>query len=201
MLLFIITTIPIVSQSHKQVFDCKQIVFFGIDFSMASMIGPADFKSGEEIRNTYFEAWNNILFSERKRYNLIKTFGKDSVDYDFSIVKERNKLPSPEKIVTEVSSKISTDDIIKIISTYKTESYKDGTGLVFIVESFSKPDQKGNFYVVFFDIETKKVLLCEKLSEKPGGFGLRNYWIRTIYNGLDDIEDDLWDSWKEKYSH
>ena len=48
-------------------------------------------------------------------------------------------------------------------------------------------------------METKEVLVQERLMGEPGGFGLRNYWVRPIYNIIRDIEKKQYKIWKSKY--
>ena len=52
--------------------------------------------------------------------------------------------------------------------------------MLFIVESFDKVSELATIHVTFFDIPSRNILLVEKMSGKPGGFGLRNYWAAAI---------------------
>lgn len=198
---FFIISIPLISQNSAKVFETDNLIFFGLDFSKAKMIGTSEFKSGEEIKNTYFKAWNDVLVKEKKKYNIAETFQKTNVLYATDYINERNQNTDPSKIVVDVSDSFSFKEVPLIIKEYNPKDFKDGIGLVIIVESFDKSKLLGTMYVVFFDIASKKVLISEKMSGEPGGFGLRNYWIRTVFNVLKKIKDSDYELWKSKYNN
>jgi hypothetical protein len=81
-----------------------------------------------------------------------------------------------------MSSHLEQADIQGIVNTYNLREGASGIGLVFIVESLSKPNVKGAYWVTFFDAKTKKVISTERYLGKAGGFGLRNYWAKSYYN-------------------
>lgn len=64
----------------------------------------------------------------------------------------------------------------------QTADDHQGIGQVFIVESYSKPNKKGGNWITFFDIETKKNLISERMLGSTGGIGLRNYLAKTYLN-------------------
>jgi hypothetical protein len=76
-------------------------------------------------------------------------------------------------------SHLKEKDIASIIKSYKLKHDK-GLGLVFIMDRLVKVQEMGCLYVVFFDVSSRKVLKCERLSEKAFGFGFRNYWFRPV---------------------
>ena len=82
-------------------------------------------------------------------------------------------------IHTSEDYSITETDVQKIISDYKSD--KDGYGLVFVVESFNKTAVQGAIWVTYFDIKSKKVVFTTKLTSKPMGFGLRNFWAGSVY--------------------
>jgi hypothetical protein len=92
---------------------------------------------------------------------------------------------------------LEEETIFEIVNDYNPET-QTGVGVVFIMESFNKEEEKGHMWVVFFDIPTKEVLLMEKMSGAAGGFGWRNYWARTYYNVLKEIEKTQYKAWLEK---
>lgn len=42
-------------------------------------------------------------------------------------------------------------------------------GCVFIVEKLDKPNRRAIYWITFFDIETKRVLLTEPIIGRPAG--------------------------------
>ncbi|MES1226942.1 MAG: hypothetical protein ABUT20_66325, partial [Bacteroidota bacterium] len=73
---------------------------------------------------------------------------------------------------------------------------KKGIGVMVVVESLNKTREHGTAYIVFLDMSNSKVLYSEKFTEKGGGFGLRNYWAKVVYNVLDNAGDKYKD-WKK----
>jgi len=187
------------AQSASSVFNTHEVTWFGVDFSNAKFIGPEGFSNPVEIVDRFFDSWNNLVVSEQKKYDIKKHFRKRYVEYDLSIVKERNSSVDPDDLVLESyeSHELSMEDIRQIISEYN--SNRSGLGLVFIVETFNKPRDLGTMYVTFFDIKTGKVLFTEKLSGKAGGIGLRNYWASSIHKVF--IESGKqYGKWKKYYN-
>jgi len=76
-------------------------------------------------------------------------------------------------------SHLKEKDIASLVKSYKLKHDK-GIGLVFVMDRLVKLQETGCLYVVFFDVSSRKVLKCERLSEKAMGFGFRNYWFRPI---------------------
>lgn len=60
---------------------------------------------------------------------------------------------------------------------------------MFVLENFNKIEERGTMWVVFFDIESKQILLTKNMSGKPQGFGFRNYWVRTVYDVMREMGD------------
>ena len=180
------------------VFKVDNITWYGLDFSNIKLIGSEGFTDPHAIQNRFFSSWNNLFISEPEKYNLAETFSKSSVENDLNIVTERNTLPDPDKLVIEENYSFGEDEVKKIISEYDITG-KEGIGLVFIMESFNKTKARGYMWVSFFNIETKEVLLSKKMNGKVGGFGIRNYWAKSIYNVMKSIGKKEWKAWKAQY--
>src|SRR5438477_13026793 len=81
----------------KDVFNRDEIVWYGLDFSKAKMIGQFDqgagagAASGSDLKMKYFPGWNAVILNEPKKYDLKKTFRKMSVFNDISPVEAKNR--------------------------------------------------------------------------------------------------------------
>jgi hypothetical protein len=95
--------------------------------------------------------------------------------------------------------KIERNEIDGMVKKYVPDVKKEGIGCSFIIENFNKGTQTADFYVTFFDIASKKVLVCEKMSCKAAGIGMRNYWAGAIKAALKQIDATEWKNWKSKY--
>jgi len=197
----------VAQNTAKDVFTKDQIVWYGLDFSKAKMIGAFDQgagaapASGSDIKAKFIPGWNGVILNEPEKYDLKKTFRKTDVYKDLSVVEKSNSKIDVDNFMTFNDYKFDNPNSIVegILNGYDKGDKTEGIGLVFIVEYFNKSEAKASVYVTFFDIASKKVLFTEHMTGKPGGFGLRNYWVRTIKEILDQIDDGTYKSWKNIY--
>lgn len=160
--------------------SADEIVWFGVDFTQARLIGADGFTDVPKIKDYYFKEWNDVIVTESDKYNIGKYFAKSSVKRDLTVCERRNKTVNISTLVTNNSYTLDRSAIDKVIKDYK--STEKGTGLVFVVESFDKTKEKAFIYVTTFDIATKKIIKCVKVEGSAVGFGFRNYWLGAIAN-------------------
>lgn len=177
-ILIILSFLVVKSVSFSQ--STTDVVWFGIDFTQARLVGSEGFTDVQKIKDYYFNEWNNVVVTESDKYNIQKYFGKTTVNRDLTIAERRNKTVSTANLVTNNSYTLDRSIVDKVIKDYKSK--QTGVGLVFIVESFDKTKEKAFVYVTMFDIATKKIIKCEKVEGSAVGFGFRNYWLGAIAN-------------------
>lgn len=182
----------------KDIFLTDEITFFGLDFSSCRLIGTHGFTNPADICNRYFKAWNSLFYKEQVKFNLHSFFIKKSVRYNSIIVESRNKVDDPYSIRIMDNYEIPSEKIEEIIGEYNTTGLEAGIGVVFIVESLNSIIKKGIFHLVYFDIANRKALLDIKLSGKPFGLGIRNFWMGAVYDVLKQIRSNT-PRWKSKY--
>ena len=131
-----------------------------------------------------YASWNEIVTTERRKFDIAKFFGVQSVKYDLSAVAEPNKLPDPETMVVSAGDEGPglTEETVRSMAKNYSPTVTEGTGLVFIVERFSKVDNKAHVYVVKLDLAAKTVYSIDKVSAKATGIGVRNYWANSLWN-------------------
>jgi hypothetical protein len=159
----------------SDIFKGNEITWYGLDFSNVRLIGAIGFKNPEKIKSYYFDAWNSLIIYETNKYKLDKFFHKESVENYLNIVTDRNTLPNLDELVIETEYSFGAEEVMRMISEYDSGE-KEGIGLVFILESLNKYKERAIIWVTFFDIQTKQVLLTERLEGKAGGYGFRNFW-------------------------
>lgn len=190
----------------KEVFTSNTIVWYGLNFSKAKMIGQFDqamgagAASGADLKNKWIPAWNSIILTEPKNFKIKEAFHKDDVFYDVVATEKLNANINSEELMTFNSYKF--DDAQKtvkdIIAKLKGGEKTEGIGVTFIVESFNKSLDEAVFYVTIFDIKTKNVLIMERIVCKPVGIGLRNFWAGAVKHVLKQITTDYYKIWKLK---
>jgi hypothetical protein len=160
------------------------VIWFGLDFTKAKMIGSEGFNDPVAIKEDYFRKWNHLMISEGDKYEWGKALLVTDLKYDYGVVDVVNDEIKVKSLVINKSYSISDDDIAAAVRAYTIEDYTDGIGVVIVVESFDKIKEQGFGYITFFDVASKKVIYSHKLAGEAGGFGFRNYWAGAIYNWL-----------------
>lgn len=192
------------AQDAKKVFSAKEIVWYGLDFSKATFVGQFDQgmgampATGNDMKNKWIGEWNSLIAREPQNFKIKEAFYVDNVYYDLAMLNEINSKIEADKCMSFNAGKIERADIDAMVKKYGTGDKKEGIGLAFVVENFNKGTQMADVYVTFFDIATKKVLFCEKMSGKAMGVGMRNYWAGAIKAMLKQIEKDEYQTWKKK---
>lgn len=205
--LLIITNCNFFAQnSVKDIFTSKSIVWYGLNFSEAKMIGQFDQAMGAgmatpgDLKTKWMPAWNNLIVVEPKNFKIKEAFKKDEVFYDIASTEKQNQNINSEDLMSSNSftfkdaQKTVSDVVSKLSEGEKTE----GIGVVFVVESFDKSSDQANVYVTVFDIKTKNVLVSEKITGKPAGIGMRNFWAGAIKHIIKEIDTTYYHKWKSK---
>ncbi len=181
------------SQSNKA-YCVQEITWFGLDYSKAHFIDSRAFPDPYKLQNKLFPEWNELVFREKKKFDIAKSFNKNDVNYSIDYV---NQINSRVDIFSQITNdryrriSFNNDSIQKIIEAYQINENVDGVGLVFIVECLNKPYYEAIYWVTFFDLNTKKVLLTEQIYGKPSGAGLHNYWANSFYDALNKAEHQM----------
>lgn len=172
---------PAFTQENNDIKSVKEVVFYGIDFSKVKFFGvketPLQLKYGLCQINDFFT-------TEAKKYNIPKYMKKDVIAYSLKQNQKINEAIDEEQLIGDSNkNNISENDIRQIVNNL---SYGDNdqTGLVFVAEMLDKASAIGTYQVIFFDEATKEVLYKKTVSGKAGGFGVRNYWARSIFEVL-----------------
>ena len=187
------------AQTVKDVFTSNSITWYGLDVSKLKCVGPAEaWGSPQKLRDTYFGAWNMVVVNEPDKYNIRKFFKKDVVKTSLDKVNEINSKVDPDSIIITYSKipQISESALVNMAAQYSDQN-KKGLGLVFIGEVFNKSTETGIIHVVFFDIASGRVLMIKTMEGKPAGFGLRNYWVRTVLGVMEQCQSN-WNRWKKE---
>lgn len=189
------------AQNFEEIFTSSKIPidFVGLDFSHVTLVGSEGFSDPAKIQSYYFGTWNGLLLSEMDKYDIRKAFMKRTVDYDLEVVESVNSEVEYIDLVTNKTPKsFSEEEIQAIINQYDTKGLQNDFGLSFVVHSLNKFQERAYIYIVIFDTKSKKVLFSDKMSGEAGGFGFRNYWARSVYNILDDIQNFQFRRWKRE---
>ena len=102
---------------------------------------------------------------------------------------------SPVWITTE-NHVVSNSEIEAHISKYNVS--ETGIGLVFIVENLNKNIKKSSGYFIWFDMNSKKIVLSQKVMGRPSAGGLSSYWGRSLEDATRFYVDNIYKRKKAK---
>ncbi len=191
------------SQSRKDVFvrTGPKIVWLGLDFTQARLIGPLGTVGEHELIPLLNEI-NMVVISERTKYNFEAALRKDEVPYNLEIAARLNSGIDPGKAIAYTSNdegvRLSEETISVLVKQYRLEN-TDGIGLVFFMETLDKVREKGTMWVTFFNLADRNVLFTERMSGTAGGISFRNHWARPVYEVIDQIRNTKFSEWRFRY--
>ncbi len=160
--------------TEKDVFDIKEIIFYGYDFSHFKL-ADAKLLSNGNIKK-YIPAWIGFLNEHTNETDLQRRFKKEKVAFNFEYTTSLIKKLNEDDLVTAVKHILSPDSIQSYISNYQIKE-NEGIGFVIIIECFEKEKKRVNAYFTFFDISTKKIIMSDYFgANEADGYGLSNYW-------------------------
>lgn len=177
------------------------IIWFGVDYSHVNLVGgPKEFSDPKQIRDYYFNLFNDLILNENSKYPLQTWFAKDNVYIDLSFVKKDNKTANIDNLMVYEKQEMSFDTIKNIISKTTTTNTKTELGSLIIMENMIKTKnfyttnlnestykaKKGyaTLWVVLFNTSTKEIIACSKLDGRAKGVGFRNFWANSIHNAM-----------------
>jgi len=186
-MLLLVTSRAIGAEKPKsQALSSPNLVWAGLDYTRVKMIGPGQFNDAKAIFPGMLNEWNNLFL--RERIKPVEKVTRKHLLLDVAGVYEKNKQASASQIIMSEGpddviekSHISADDIAATVKSCKLEN-KEGLGAIFIADRFVKHGNKGvgAVYVVAFDVDTREVIFSERVVNKAGGFGFRNFWFHVI---------------------
>ena len=189
-------------QTKSDVFNKDvEITWLGLDFTNARLLGDREKYGSESDVKHLMTAWNELILNEPEKFDVAKAVGRSKVTNAIDVVNDRNSEVDAQAIFTEDQKDylhIKPADVDGIVSGFDFKG-KTGIGLVFIVESFSKPNVEGSMYVTFVNMGSKEVLFTERLAAEPKGFGMRNYWAGCVFGVLTKMQKKEFENWRKKY--
>ncbi len=193
----------VVAQTASAVFDPQvPVTWMGIDFTQAKLIGDEDkLGQGDKIKELVV-AWNDLMIKEAGKYNVGEAFNKKNVVTNFSAVIKQNEGIDYMAMLTKTPTeqiKMDKENVRGIVAGYDWQGLT-GLGLMFNVESFSKPANQGAVWMTFINLNTHQVIFTERMTAQPGGMGLRNYWAGSIATMLKNTKKKEYAAWRKKYA-
>lgn len=180
--------------------DAVPMTYLGVDFSQTRVINDIAATS-YDIKSRHFPGINQVVIAEPKKFDWPKYLERGNISNDIDNVNSLNEKIDDKSInssSTADESRLKPADIQSIVNRYDVAG-KKGIGLVVIMESLSKTSESASMYITFIDLPSKKVLYTERMVEKAGGFGFRNYYASTIYKAMQSIKKSKLKKWRSDF--
>lgn len=202
-LLVVLLLVPMLSYGQYTMKDFMNeecdVIWFGLDFSRAKLIGSDGFNDPVAIKQDYFRKWNHLMINESDKYEWDKALLVSDLKFDYDMIEDVNDRVKVKSLVIDKSYSLVKEEIPSITNAYKITEFKEGIGVVLLVESFNKIREMGFGYIVFFDVKTKEVLYYHELIGEAKGFGFRNYWAGAIHNWMKYTKSRVMRDIKKEY--
>ncbi|MDR2980319.1 MAG: hypothetical protein LBV02_07785 [Bacteroidales bacterium] len=174
----------------------KEITWMGVDFSKAKLTRNG-FDYPTDALQYYIQEWNKLIISDQKKYDIRMAFRKPMMQYDLSLITQRNKTVKSHQILVEylaLKYQYSEEEIMAYATSLDIPRHTRFT-LMAVVESLDQDSKTASLWLVLSNPESRKVVLCEKFLKSPAGFGIKNHWARVFYNLFFDIQKNSFLRW------
>lgn len=168
----------------------NRIFWIGLDFSKVKIkLGVAP---RTQYSEPFFKDCNDFLLSEK---GLISYRINFNFIIDTGIVTNRNSKINFPNIYNRPANILPIESIRVLLKDFKT--VHDGIGLIIFVTEMDKETELITFYLTFFDLQSKTVLLCLKGTGQAGGIGMANHWTKPIIEFSNNLIKKS--SWRKRY--
>lgn len=199
---FLLATGSLSAQERSDVFRPEvKITWLGLDFTAAKFIGDRERLGSESDMRHLLEAWNDLILTEKDKYDIPGAVGRDEVLTASDVTKDHNQELAVLGMISNAEKDylhLTREEVGDIVSKYNYKK-NTGIGMMFNIESFSKLNGEASLWVTFVDMKTRHVLFTERMTASPKGFGMRNYWAGAIYGVIERIKKKEFEMWRKKY--
>lgn len=194
-------------QTAADVFNPGSYTFYwlGLDFSHVKVIGDftqfgdAGAVDAYQIKTQYFPAWNELMLNEPEKFDFKGLFKLNELVNDIEMITKVNAETDVNAMQASEAPNYTLEQIQSFVNGYNTTG-KNGIGILFLAESLDKVGKIAWFHVIAINASTREVLMWERISATPSGFGVRNYWAGAINNIIKEGKKSYYKSWKAKYA-
>lgn len=167
-------------QAQPQLAGIDKIYVYGVDFSVAKVNAAAE--TDTQFASA-FEGINDLFLSQPDKYDCGKAFHKIVAGVDIAPTQQNNKTRDFAVMRTDPMQLATENTVQELVKNYELPQ-TEGTGVVIAALLLNKKSNAATFEVVFFDIATREIILSREVTAKAGGFGLRNFWARSVFEVL-----------------
>lgn len=165
----------------------KTVNFYGVDYSMVKTFGTTE--TSDDFIDAFMHI-NELFLSEADKYTVGKWIPKAISKLEVEVANDVNRHMGRDSL-TAFNTKydLTEEQVITALQKLPVKE-TEGAGMIVFAKLLDKSAQRGYYKVVFFDIASRRILLEGDTDGKAGGFGLRNYWARSVYEALKSLKGD-----------
>lgn len=166
----------------------EALTWYGLDYTQVKFIGYQEhFSDLPKIQQHFFSEWNQLIISEKDKYDVAGAFGVPEVFNEVEHAVSRSRERDMSGIIQQEDWEIGKSELAQVVKAYIIPG-EDKIGAIFVMESLNKLAEVSTMWLVVFKVSGGEILHVKRYMGKPGGFGFRNYWARSYYNVLLEIK-------------
>jgi hypothetical protein len=190
MFVFTCSYVTVAQSFPSEKYKSEKITWLGLDFTLAKLVDQFAFTNPPHLVSHYIPAWNSFVNTESSKYDVRKYLRKSDMKIDLDFTNNYNGPINPDNLVQGKIYSLESDLVRKDTKKYNSTGL-EGIGVVLYVESFNKNILLASFWFTLIDLKSGDVLFMDKISGKPGGFGVRNYWAGAFLKSLKSINGKM----------
>lgn len=168
--------------------NANELVWCGIDYTLVKFIGSQEqFNDIPKIQSYYFRAWNDLIQAESNKYDLNKAFSVATVTYNMENTIIRSEGRDMTGIVQFEDYTIDEEQV-KSVVRQNIDPTMDKLGAMFVMETLNKIQGVSTMWLAVFNVASGEILYMRRYSGAVGGFGFRNYYARSHYNVIKNLQ-------------
>lgn len=184
------------AQTASDIFETKNMTFYGLDFTKSRCIGVQEFPSAQDMAFDYFNKWNDMFLVGKNKIKIGAPYKKKNVEYE-NVVYQRNRGILLDELITDNPYHLKRSSIVDYMEEYADES-KTGIGMIYIVEAINANEKYLSIWITFFNMKTGEVLITEPVRSKGKGRKFDDYWYNAFVKLYEGSADD-YKAWKKTY--
>ena len=164
------------------------LIYYGVDFSKVRINDAPKIPRNAVYCQAYPSAW--IAWVEKEMPPDV--YVRRMLGYKNFIYQQRDifkvSIAVSPRFITGYDNTIPPDTLNAIVAKYHLQA-KSGLGLELIPELFSKPRETAYTWVVFFDVNSRKVLFKAKTYGKCSHMGYTAHWASGVVDGFEHFAE------------
>jgi hypothetical protein len=176
----------IINSLNSQDLKKEDIVFIGLDFTNARLIGT--FNDKEKVHGVFIDKWNDYLIWEYRK-DIAKILQIDSLKNDLSVEYRQAEKINIDTLFSYIENEFNDIIIENRIREFKPQ-IKDGIGLVIFIDKFNKTEEYASGWVTLYNLSDLRIIQKGYYVGKAGGIGMTNHWAAAIVDMLKKCRKD-----------